>query len=116
MLENGRIEIETRDELLNFPLKSVISYITKDGLYRSGGFFKNQFKINILHYKVVVMNILLVFPVQFKNVEKMYVKNFDQVEEVEESSDEDPKKKKKKKKEKKVKREDTKTYIIHTFC
>lgn len=38
LLNNGRVEIYTREELEQFPKGIVVSYMTHEGLYRSGGF------------------------------------------------------------------------------
>jgi hypothetical protein len=39
-LKKSRIEISKKKELENFPTGSLVSYITKEGKYRSGGFLK----------------------------------------------------------------------------
>lgn len=38
LMQKGRVEITNFDQLLTVPDGSLVSYITKDGLYRSGGY------------------------------------------------------------------------------
>jgi hypothetical protein len=38
--EKNRVKIQTQDQLLNFPKDSLVNYITKEELYKSGGFLK----------------------------------------------------------------------------
>jgi len=72
MLENGRKEIHTRDELLLYPLGSLVSYVTVEGLYRSGGFLR---AIKDVYFALGggTFNHPVSFCVQFENVQAMYV-------------------------------------------
>lgn len=73
MIKDGRVEIHTRDQLMNFPLGSLVSYITKDGDYRSGGFLKAlQKEYFVLQGGTNAHPIS--FSVQFRNIAKMFVK------------------------------------------
>jgi len=74
MLENGRVEIQTRQQLENFPLGSLVSYLTKEGLYRSGGFLKT---IQDDYFVLLggTKDDRISFSVQFKNIKSMYVGN-----------------------------------------
>jgi len=91
LIDKGRVEIETRDELLNFPLGSLVSYLTKpkmvvmeDGkrkvvnngksLYRSGGFLR-AVEDDYFTLQGGQPWSPISFCVQFENVEKMYVGN-----------------------------------------
>jgi len=72
LLNSGRKEITTKKELEKFPLGSLVSYVTKDGLYRSGGFLRTiQDKYFALQGGNVVNPIS--FSVQFNNISKMYI-------------------------------------------
>lgn len=70
----GRITITTKKELENFPLGSLVSYLTKDGKYRSGGFLKSiQDKYFVIQGGTSAKPIS--FCAQFKNIDEMYLKN-----------------------------------------
>lgn len=72
LIKSGRDVVKTRAELLNYPLGSLVSYITKEGLYRSGGFLRT---IKDKYFALQGGNIAnpISFCVQFSNVKKMYV-------------------------------------------
>lgn len=74
LLENGRVEIETKKQLENFPLGSLVSYMTIDDLYRSGGFLKT---IKDDYFVLVggTSGNPISFSVQFDNIKSMYVGN-----------------------------------------
>jgi hypothetical protein len=84
--EKGRIEIITKEELENFPKGSHVSYVTKKGEYRSGGFLK-AIKDEYFVLQGGTKKYPISFPVQFKNVNVMYVKNFRDVKENKEEED-----------------------------
>ena len=74
LIDAGRAEIETKEQLENFPMGSLVSYVTKEGLYRSGGFLRTiQDEYFCLQGGQVGNSIS--FPVQFKNIKSMYVGN-----------------------------------------
>ena len=74
LLQAGRAEIETREQLENFPLGSLVAYVTKEGLYRSGGFLRT-IQDEYFALQGGQINNPISFPVQFKNVKAMYVGN-----------------------------------------
>lgn len=88
LLKKGYVEIHTKEELENFPLRSVVAYITTKGLYRSGGFLKSiQDKYFVLQGGSPTQPIS--FCVQFDNVESMYVHNPWEVKKKEEREEEE---------------------------
>lgn len=69
-IENGRKEITTKEELDEFSIGSLISYINKNGIYKAGGFLlkiKNDYFIYMNPHDDKK------FRVQFVNVNKMWV-------------------------------------------
>lgn len=72
LLDSGREEIKTKRQLSEFPLGSLVSYVTKDGLYRSGGFLRT---IQDKYFALQGGNSTnpISFSVQFDNIAKMYV-------------------------------------------
>ena len=71
---SGRVEISTKKELENFPLGSYVSYVTKEGKYRSGGFLK-VIKDEYFVLQGGSKQHPISFCVQFKNIDVIYVKN-----------------------------------------
>ncbi len=72
--KKGRIEISKKKELENFPLGSLVSYVTNEGKYRSGGFLK-AIKDEYFVLQGGTQEHPISFCVQFKNIDKIYVKN-----------------------------------------
>lgn len=72
LIKSGRNVIKTKEELKKFPLGTLVSYITKEGLYRSGGFLRS---IKNKYFALQGGNVAnpISFPVQFSNIKKMYV-------------------------------------------
>lgn len=74
LLAKGRIKITTKEQLSKYPNGTLVSYITKDGKYRSGGFLKiikdQYFALQGGDYKIGKP---ISFPVQFANIKEMYV-------------------------------------------
>lgn len=76
LIDKGRVLITTKEELENFPKGSVVSYITKEGKYRSGGFLTSiQPDYFTLHGGTKFAPVS--FCVQFSNVKEMYVGKVD---------------------------------------
>lgn len=72
MIDNGRKIIHSKEELQRYPLGTLVSYVTNSGLYRSGGFLKSlQDEYFTLQGGTFAMPIS--FPVQYKNIQEMYV-------------------------------------------
>lgn len=74
MKKDGRVEINKLKELKNFPLGSLVSYITKEGLYRSGGMLK-AIKPDYFVLHGGTQQKPISFSVQFNKVKTMFVKN-----------------------------------------
>jgi|WetSurMetagenome_2_1015567.scaffolds.fasta_scaffold38657_3 hypothetical protein len=72
LLKNGRKKITTRDQLLIYPLGSLVSYVTTDGLYRSGGFLR-AIKKKYFALQGGTPAKPISFCVQFQNIKAMYV-------------------------------------------
>jgi len=72
LIKNGRKKIETRDELLIYPLGCLVSYVTNDGLYRSGGFLRT-IKKKYFALQGGTAGKPISFCVQFENIREMYV-------------------------------------------
>jgi len=70
MIKNGREEITTIDELKKFPIGSLISYMNKSGIYKSGGFI---WKITDDNFIYLNLETDQKFRAQIKNVDKMWV-------------------------------------------
>lgn len=86
LLKDGRIRIKTKEQLLNFPLGSLVAYTTKQGKYRSGGFLRTiQDDYFCLQGGSIEKPVS--FCVQFKNVHAMYVKSLDLIHKENEERD-----------------------------
>lgn len=78
MKEQGRTLVEgdvdeIKKELLNFPKHIHVSYVTKDNMYRAGGFLRKiDEKEN--YFVLWVPDKKISFPVQFKNVKQLWIK------------------------------------------
>lgn len=72
LLDNGRKKITTKEELCEEPLGSLVSYITTDGLYRSGGFLR-AIKDTYFALQGGTVQMPISFCVQFENIKAMYV-------------------------------------------
>ena len=73
MKKDGRILITNKKQLQELPLKTHVSYITKDGLYRSGGFLK---LIEGPYFVLIGGSAArpVSWSVQFANIKEMWVK------------------------------------------
>jgi hypothetical protein len=72
MIKNGRKEITTINELKNFLIGSLISYMNKFGIYKSGGFL---WKITDDNFIYLNLETNQKFRVKMKNVDKIWVGN-----------------------------------------
>ena len=72
MLKNGRVRVQTKKELSKHPLGSLVSYLTKDGKYRSGGFLRSIQKDYFALQGGISSNPIS-FCVRFDNIRMMYV-------------------------------------------
>jgi hypothetical protein len=70
MKKNGREEITTIDELKNFAIGSLISYMNKSGIYKSGGVLWKIADDNFIYLNLETNQ---KFRAQIKNVDKMWV-------------------------------------------
>lgn len=70
MIKNGRDEITTIDKLKKYPIGSLISYINKHGIYKSGGFL---WKISDDNFIYLVLESKKKIRVRMKNVDKIWV-------------------------------------------
>ena len=70
MMDNGRKEITSREELEQFPIGSLISYTNKNNTFRQGGFiikFANEY------FNYITPDFKTKYRVRYVNVEKMWV-------------------------------------------
>lgn len=70
LIKNGRKEITTKDELEEYPIGALISYITKKGIFRSGGFIdkfedKSFIYLSAIDFKTRVR-------VKYSSIQKMW--------------------------------------------
>lgn len=71
LIKKGRKKVTTQKELLEFPKGSQISFVTKDNIYRAGGFLKSVKKTYFKYYPSLDKKFTL--PVQFQEIKKIYV-------------------------------------------
>lgn len=76
VISKGRTEITTRDELIQFPPGSLVSYMKKNGLFRSGGFLI-AIHDNFFTLRGGKVGKPVTFDVFFNDVDKIYVGDFD---------------------------------------
>ena len=69
-LENGRVEITTKDKLEEYPPGSLISFIKKGNVLKVGGFLT---KITDDYFTYITPDFQNKFRVKFSNVVKMWV-------------------------------------------
>ena len=70
MIEYGRKEITTREELEEFPIGSLISYVNKDNAFRHGGFI---IKYTEEYFNYITVDFQTKYRVRYVNVRKMWV-------------------------------------------
>lgn len=67
--KNGRCEITTRDELLEYPIGSLISFTKKKNIFKLGGFLT---KISDDYFTYITPDFEHKFRVKYSNVVKMW--------------------------------------------
>jgi hypothetical protein len=74
MIENGRLSITNIDELRSFPIGSIVSYMSKDGMFYPGGFLVYVGK---KHFKLLpdLFGETKIIRININNIETMYVGN-----------------------------------------
>lgn len=72
LIEKGRILVSTREELLDFPLGSIISYITNDDIFHSDGYLKHIGKKSFTVIKEPKEDADIT-KIKFSNVVEMYI-------------------------------------------
>lgn len=72
-IKRGRIEVTTKKELEKFPAGSLISYITKNGIYKNGGFI-TKFGDNYFIYVTLDsdLNLSTKYRAYYDNISKMW--------------------------------------------
>lgn len=70
MIKNGRDEIVSIDQLRGYPLGSLISYMRKNGIFKSGGFL---WKMSKDYFIYLNLNTDQKFRVRMKNIDKIWV-------------------------------------------
>ncbi|AYV85582.1 MAG: hypothetical protein Satyrvirus24_6 [Satyrvirus sp.] len=70
LLENGRKEIKTKEELEKFPIGSIFSYINKNGIFKNGGFI---IKFLDDYFIYITIDFMTKYRVRYNNIEKMWV-------------------------------------------
>ena len=70
MLENGRKEITTKEELEKYPIGSLISYMNKNNEFKQAGFI---YKFSDEYFIYLASDFTTKYRVRYKNVQKMWV-------------------------------------------
>jgi hypothetical protein len=70
MIENGRKEITTKEELEKFPIGSLISYMNKNNIFKLGGFI---IKFSDEYFIFITPDFQTKYRVRYKNISKMWV-------------------------------------------
>lgn len=70
MVKNGRREITTKEELEEFDVGSLISYMNNDNIFRPGGFL---LQVSDEYFIYITPDLTKKFRVRFANVSKMWV-------------------------------------------
>lgn len=70
MKEHGRKEINNKEELENFPIGSLISYVNKKGEFRQGGYI---IKFAEDYFIYLSIDFSTKYRVRYKNVKQMWV-------------------------------------------
>ncbi|AVG46850.1 hypothetical protein [Acanthamoeba polyphaga mimivirus] len=68
--ENGRKEITSKSQLDEYPIGSLISYLNKNNIFKSGGFL---IKITNEYFIYITPDFTTKYRVRFRNVNKMWV-------------------------------------------
>ena len=69
-IEYGRKEITTKEELEEFPIGSLISYMNKDNMLKQGGFI---IKFTDDYFNYITADFTAKYRVRYVNVKKMWV-------------------------------------------
>lgn len=69
MIEYGRKEITTKEELEEFPIGSLISYMNKNNIFKTGGFI---IKFSDEYFIYIMPDFTTKYRVRYKNVLKMW--------------------------------------------
>lgn len=76
LIEYGRTEITTKEELEEYPIGSIVSYTNKNGIFKSGGFI---IKFEDDYFIYITLDYSCKFRVRYKNINKMWVGDIYQV-------------------------------------
>lgn len=69
MKENGRKEITTKEELEEFPIGSLISYMNTNNVYKQGGYI---IKFAEEYFIYILSDLTQKYRVRYENVQKMW--------------------------------------------
>jgi hypothetical protein len=72
LIENGREEITTKEQLQEFPIGSVISYMNKAGIFKPAGFIK---RFDDDYFVYITPDFEKCIRVKYKQVKKIWVGN-----------------------------------------
>ena len=70
LMKNGRKQVTTIDKIKKFPIGSLISYMNKNGIFKSGGFLWKVCDDNFIY---LVLDSNKKFRVRMKNVDKVWI-------------------------------------------
>lgn len=70
MIKNGRKEITTKEELEEYSIGSLISYINNNRIFKLGGFIT---KFSTEYFIYIVPDLSQKYRVRYKNIQKMWV-------------------------------------------
>ena len=70
MIENGRIEITTKEELEEFPIGSLISYMNNNNYFKIGGFLT---KITDEYFIFITSDFKQKYRVRYQYINKMWI-------------------------------------------
>lgn len=70
LIENGRKEITTKEELEKFPIGSLISYMNKNNIYKLGGFI---IKFADEYFIYITPDFTTKYRVRYRNILKIWV-------------------------------------------
>lgn len=69
LIDNGRAEITTKDELTKYSIGSLISYMNKNGIFKTAGFL---IKVASEYFIYITPDFQQKYRVYFSNVQKMW--------------------------------------------
>ena len=70
MIENGRVEITTKEELEEYDIGSLISYVNNNGTFKLGGFIT---KFSDEYFIYITPDLSQKYRVRYKNIQKIWV-------------------------------------------